>query len=514
MVSFGLLLLFLSSASGLNVTAPFFLYPELVSPWRNITLDHAKCPISSPVATDQELSSETFPSGHQELHHELAPVKGYLCSGLRYTTECYEGFLGGKDIKKTIDKVQVTGDICLRELEKVKTGSVIPPYFPAPECAWMKTQTNDAVFYIIEEHSVSYDPYKIGFVDPIFLKDICVNKVCPTEHDNMLWVTEADVGHQCSEFLDAEITFHSNQNYSITIIEHQHKMFEDFTKACRMTYCGEKGVRLPSGLFYTHIPPPYWHNINECSVKRNVTFYPLSAELLEIEREMTVDRERMMCIESLQTARRTKVMTFLTLSYLVPKFEGRFPVYRLEKGQLKGAVANWHALKTVKPGTSRQIGTFPNGTNAYWWDWVDSGYPGIDSGFNGVHRTEGKVVIPRLEVLKKEYALSLDILHEMRTIEHPIIKHLARENLTGHLTTLEGRDSIDVGEWLSNLWEKIWGKLLLLGCLCGFLLVVCCCCFGRIRRCLSTTSRQNNDIEMLPLRTNLETVKIDRPVHW
>ncbi|AJR28433.1 glycoprotein [Harlingen virus] len=444
-------------------TKYLFLVPSSVKNWKPADLNELTCP---PLISKPDTSEMTyFSTDVMELqkHHELAPVEGYLCSGLRYKVICSEGFFGQKTITKKIENIEPDSKQCIDDLSKFKNDDYLLPYFPSEDCNWMKETPTHKDFIVFQKHLVKYDPYNNGFYDPLLKKDYCDTQVCETEHDQTIWITEKSIENECIFNYPVKKHIFHTADFGKMIIDYELNQWTSVEDGCLINYCGREGIRLSNGMFFVGKFYKTLNYLQTCSAGTKVSYKPLTSKLEEIENEIILDQERLLCLDSIRQMTATRKLSFYSLSFLEPKSSSRHKVFRIHNNTLEYTETEWHPIMSFNFDEPNKIGIDKNGKSVYWNEWVPSGIPGLLSGFNGVYKKENetKVTIARLETIKEDYDREMMIDHELVEVEHPKIVHLKRENITGSRVEIVNKEHSDVGGWLSSVLSSFWGKIMM-----------------------------------------------------
>ncbi|ALO28654.1 glycoprotein [Lone star tick rhabdovirus] len=496
------------------------MFPHVVTPWIRAKTSDLSCPPSSPLETPNALPITEIDVFIQKDHKELELIPGLLCYGLKYVTHCSEGFFGQKTISKRIDKIAPTLTDCRKSYEIYEKGEQIDPYFPASKCTWMAEDEDSKNFYLLTPHSVKYDPYTTGATDPLFLRDHCKETTCETVHANTIWMTTKSI-NRCSPFQRHVGTLYHDPRKNVTHIQYKGTHTYSLNGSCLMNYCDKFGVRLSNGLFLggplaTKIP-----NGPKCPQGTTVKFVPIEDEIETLEEEIQEDRDRETCLVQLMTVRMSNFSTFFSLSYMDPKFESRGKVFRIHQNHLEMAHADWIPVTNVTNHKQNLIGISNRGKELYFTDWVPSGRHNLSSGWNGVHKTsKGKIIIPRLSLLKQEYEETLLVEHNLREITPVHIHHFDKEGLNDTVVTLTSHELVDVGAWIGSVWSTLWGKITTIVTVIIALIIlyfIVRCCVPILSRCCKKKESKHPEFEMVPLRSPSSTpsrVTLTRPKGW
>ncbi|UXL90870.1 MAG: matrix protein [Alxa tick rhabdovirus] len=488
-------------------------FPQVYTKWVRAQLTELKCPSSSLPSPKEELLVSHSTIILQSNHHEMLPVTGVVCIGLRYVTHCSEGFFGTKTITKRIEKVVPTIHLCTNSIDEHNQGKYVPPYFLAESCTWMSENEVSKEFFLIEPHAVTFDPYTVGFVDPLLLDDVCTETFCRTEHENTFWFSPIDPIEHCSQYEPEGVLIYTNRTDDKQHwIRFRELFFYSLRGSCEMTYCGKRGLRLSNGMFFGGFTELFYNHYGKCSSNLEIKITTQKTELEMLEEEIQEDRDRLDCLNALNQMRISNQTSYLLLSYMDPHVETKAPVYRLRNGILEKAMAQWVGfVKFHLDYPSGWIGSTRTGKNLLYKWWVESGKPGLLSGYNGVHKivSKKKIVYPRKDLLEMEYENSLLTQHELVPIEHPHVTHLKKEGINDSLVTLVSHNKVNVGEWIVSAWNTAWGKVTAIITTIVFIvisyfilkLVISCC--GKCKTRSGKKSQQSNQsaVEMIPLRT-------------
>ncbi|QBQ65045.1 glycoprotein [Xinjiang tick rhabdovirus] len=508
-----LLLTFSSLSPSVSLHDVLGFFPDVYTGWVKAKPGDLKCASSFLPLPKNQLLIEHTTVQVQSSHHELVPVIGQMCMGLRYVTHCSEGFFGTKTITKRIEKVTPTSRNCLDAIEIRRDGHSIPPYFPAESCVWMSEDEAKKDFFVLIDHTVKFDPYKVGFSDSLLLDDICTSMVCKTEHENTLWISPIDPLQHCSIFLNEHVLLYTNQsNPNEHWVRVKEIFFYKLNGSCQMSYCGKAGLRLGNGMFFGGFPPQLTSEYPHCPTDTEIKIASQTTELEILEEEMQEDRDRMNCLSALTQMLLTNKTTYLLLSFMDPRRPGVHPVYRLHNNSLEMAMARWVPfIKFNLNYLDDTIGVTLANETLKFKSWVPSGTPGAWSGYNGVHKLVNRkeIIYPRKNILEMEYENSLMIQHELKPIEHPHIIHLKREGLNNSLEVLVSHNKVNVGQWLASVWDSAWGKvtaivttviLIVVGYFVLKLVISCCGKCKEKKNNKSGGAESRIQIEMLPLR--------------
>ncbi|AJR28337.1 glycoprotein [Muir Springs virus] len=440
-----------------------FLVPSESKNWKPADLNELSCPplISKPDTAEMEYMSTDVME--LQKHHELAPVQGYLCSGLRYKVICSEGFFGQKTITKKIENLEPDQNKCVQDLEKFINDDYLLPYFPSEDCNWMKETPVHQDFIVYQKHQVKYDPYHNGFYDALFKKDFCQEKICETEHDQTIWITNQELKQECTFNYPVKKHVFYKRDYSKMIIDYEINQWTSVEDGCLIRYCGQEGIRLSNGMFFVGKFYKLISNLPICPEGTKISYKPIKAQLDEIENEIILNQERLLCLDSIRQMTASKKLSFYSLSFLEPKSMSRHKVYRIHNNTLEYTETEWEPIVAFNFNGKNQIGVNKEGKEVYWNEWVPSGKDGLLSGFNGVYKkvNSSKISISRLETIKEDYEREMMIDHELVTVEHPKIVHLKRENITGSRVEIVNTEHSDVSGWFSSVLKSFWGKLMM-----------------------------------------------------
>lgn len=491
-----------------------YLIPKIGSEWKPASIRDLVCPplVYAPDVLNWEIVP--FQIGSLKHHHELDLVDGYLCSGLKYKVSCSENFFGTKTTKRTINHFKPSISECKDDYEKIKSGSYIEPYFPSPECNWM--QDNDVVlnFRSIVVHKVSFDPYKEGLVNPIFLKDYCNATYCETVHENTLWLSNVDLNSECEKPSYHNGFIYISPDKKKQILEYDVNQYSVLTDGCLITYCGNRGVRLSNGLFKTNVITGSVSNLRECKAEEKISFVSLSSKIDLLEEQIELNKERTECFDHLKMMESNRKPSFYSMSFLEPRTMGKHLAFRINNGTIEKALREWLPIQRFNFTETNQIGSDQSNKPVYWDDWVFSGIEDLYSGFNGVYKIKStnKIVIPRIEIIQRDYEESMLWEHELTVIEHPIIKHLKKEGLDGDEVELIDKNTVDVGRWISSVWKTFWGKvstIITSIIILVILILFCCYCLPCIKPCFTRCCKSNKAKKNLRENYELQTLNED-----
>ncbi|AFR67111.1 virion transmembrane glycoprotein [Malakal virus] len=307
-----------------------------------------KCPIRQ-----NELSLEAH---HVEVDEKIEkicrpPIKdddhieGYICREQHWTTKCTETWYFSTEIEYTIKETIPNQADCQKELEKLKRGISIPPYYPPAGCFWNMAQSEKITFVVLVPHKVLQNPYDMKLYDPGFLEKCDVEKAktkgCKMKDITGLWVTNND-GKNTSEHCNKDHwecigikSFRSELNLHDRLWESPELGIMKLNKACKKNFCGYKGVILEDGEWwsYTNLADSeieYVH-LNNCDESRLPGFriHQDRTEFEEFDIKAEMENER--CMNTLSKILNRENLNFVDMSYLSPSRPGRDYAYLFEQ---------------------------------------------------------------------------------------------------------------------------------------------------------------------------------------
>lgn len=372
-----------------------------------------KCPVRL-----NELSLEAH---HKEMDEKVEKVcrpqikdddhvEGYICREQHWTTKCTETWYFSTEIEYTIKETIPDQIDCQKELDKLKRGVSIPPYYPPAGCFWNMVQSEKIKFIVLIPHKVLQNPYDMKLYDPGFLEICDVNKAkksgCRMKDITGLWVTNND-GKNTSEHCNKGHwecirvkSFKSELNPEDRLWESPELGIMKLNKACKKDFCGYKGVILEDGEWWSYTNVTYMEiqhaHLNDCDTTRLPGFrvHQDRTEFEEFDIKTEMENER--CMNTLSKILNRESLNFVDMSYLSPSRPGREYAYLFEQVEWdekfclewpeskkkKNCSVDWRVRKNAGLVTKKHgaIGKFYRSLCTY--------YPILDANKDGIIQTE------------------------------------------------------------------------------------------------------------------------------
>nr|AEQ37883.1 outer coat protein [Drosophila melanogaster sigmavirus] len=441
-------------AASQKAFTPDLVFPEMNrnSSWSVANYGEILCPTSF---------QSYDPKKHQILTRVLVErpslntdtkVEGYTCHKVKYETICDMPWYFSPAISHSISPLRVRESECKDAIAEHQLGTHVSLSFPPEDCSWNSVNTKAYEDIIVKDHPVMLDPYTNNYVDAIFPGGISSPGMGGTIHDDMMWVSkDLAVSPECSGWQQSMGLIYSSRLYgerepmlevgSIHIEGHRDK---NLTLACRISFCGEIGVRFHDGEWMkvsvnldhpnsvtfqvTDFPPCPPGTTIQTAVVENI-----NPEIQELTVNMMY---RLKCQETISKMVSGLPTSALDLSYLIQVQEGPGIVYKREKGVLYQSVGMYQYIDTVTLNKEEnQLGENAKGQKVFWTEWSDSPTrPDLQEGINGIVKYEGQIRVPLGMSLRLEAATELMWGHPVHTVSHPIL-HVISNHTDQSVTT-------------------------------------------------------------------------------
>nr|ACZ81406.1 glycoprotein [Moussa virus] len=445
--------------------------------WKSVHTTNLVCPsFVGSVLPEMEESFEVdiqVPKHSQTTSHQ----GGYLCYGFSFSVVCEEGFWGGQKVTEHTFTHLVSSEECLKAIEDKKSGEYRPPHTPVSECGWMQTNTKTLRFVALEEHPVLFDPYTVNFVDGLFEKTLCNQRICPTVHANTIWIGDNEPKKDCpSTENEKAVLYVEKQNVvPVVWVKLTGGTVYKLDRACTMTYCDIDGVRMEDGHWFAGVNLTQYVRRN-CDKGMDITFDTLASLSLLTKIELEHVQDRMECLDAVQDLRAGGKVTYAKLSKLQPRRGGLFHVYRINKGTLEYTMGRYEGLTSLITNIPFVIGKNQKDEKVRL-PHIPSGDNSTLSSYNGVHMfLNGTVIIPEMELYKLRYSETLLYEHLLGEMKHPSAKQRERMGLTPDDDKRTTNKSLNIGEWFTSFWSHLVGKIVsILGTALAIFLILYIC---------------------------------------
>ncbi|AJG39206.1 glycoprotein [Wuhan Louse Fly Virus 9] len=339
----------------LNVQVSFsILYPQFIGPsWSVANPSHIYCPR---ITTNYDASIHTKVADLLLLETSIddhIETPGYLCHKTVYTVTCEENFVGAKTVTYHVIGAKVKKEECLEAIEEYKEGEQTLESFPAPVCHYMEKTDTSSTVITVSPHSVLLDPYTMLLIDPIFVTGRSKGNFSNTIHQDVVWVRSSvenidvcKIGSVVSGFLFRNVQKEETRDPKNLSIQLDTGRVYHLEGSCSLMYCGENGIRLPSG---------EWLNVQPVTTSvRLQTFIELSpckSELLiSIDHNHGARLEdisplsaisHVQCLNTLSKLLEGSPVSQYDISFLVQTTEGPGVIYWLKEGTLLQSRGNY-----------------------------------------------------------------------------------------------------------------------------------------------------------------------------
>jgi len=426
---------------------------------------------------------------------------GFLCHKTKWTTTCYKSFFGSNTISHAVHHKRVAEHECRQAVKDFLKGWMATPAFPAPNCGWLNTNTEEHIFVIVSHHPVTVDPYNRRFLDQQFIGGSCRFSFCDTIYDSVSWVSSHEVEPHCPteektlSVYPSEVTGKFDAG---SVVWSPSFIRTTFDHACQTQICKGEAVLFNHGAVCIHNNPPSGQSASVEAFKDLISNLPRCSDDVEmVFQDADLDRELALlsevdslsvleCIDAVNLARSTRQVNQMTLNHMMPDHACVGPAFRLHNGYLEVSTVKYIPVN-IDPSNldGHHLGLRENGQPYVWDVWVPSGVDGVESGVNGLSRSNGKVHLPWMTIKYQMMEALFDEMQETNLVRHPIVDIVSRtqnvsdEQLDQHY---RGGNVIEKVEHLfgtAAITTMVWT---LVGSGLCILLILCICSHCRMIR--------------------------------
>uniref|UniRef100_A0AB38ZKA7 Glycoprotein n=1 Tax=Suncus murinus rhabdovirus TaxID=3139574 RepID=A0AB38ZKA7_9RHAB len=455
--------------------------PPLVLPiqnereWKPANLSTIHCPDSSHLGPDEHRTIETWLVSRpkEQIKNQ---IKGYLCHKARWITRCEYTWYFSKTVSRKIEPLPPIELECKEAFSKKEEGLLLRKGFPPAECYW--AGTNDEYYDQVDvsDHPATYDPYKDGVTDSVFIGGQCKKRVCETVHDSTLWIEVGTDSRPPACTFDEEEQLElvsgikgaggakQKVQHSVFVVGTNYP-FMDAKGACKFRYCGKDGMLLQNGLWFNILHTiradgesevGFWAALQPCSGDRTIGVLGEEFEIEALEatiEDILWDLECFKTLEDIIHHKRISLLDLFRLSRLTP---GVGPAYTIKGETLFSKEVDY--VKAVKISDVEE----PSASCAAHYTKSNGGsgcikYTDFDSDgerkghvMNGIMVIDGKVKLPHQRFHLRRWDPEFILKHSIHKVQHPVL---------GNLTT-KIHDSIEEGlikDHSANAGEVIGG---------------------------------------------------------
>jgi len=466
-----------------TITPPLLTFPAQNNyTWVKITVKDLVCPSSykipvQPGWTSININVEVV----DPIRMDATPEPGWICTHLKYSTECFTQFFGSKSLKYQIHHERIGVEECLQAVKDYQEGSFIPPSFPAQRCSWMKTSWNSKNYILVTPHNPALDRYTGSYVDHLFVGGRCAAKTCKLGDDSQIWIGASPTSN-CVRMIPIASVLHlagRSRTSPIIYLSLAHYPPLSVKSVCKGSFCGKHGFITDEGVFFKSSESQF-KSAPECDSSRQVKLPSAAAYTDSSVITIKLGERRNWCQLSLLEARRSGKVTQALLARFNPVYPGAGPIYRVNEGHLERTYGRYLSVSEYS-GMGNEIGEVEFGRirndkmKIMWEDWVPSGDGKSLSGPNGFYKLDGGAKI--------QYSLMDDqeTLHDYIVMyEHEIITELRPTDIiltNGSLFNDIIEGELDEGFNISTLidWLGSWQYLVYIGGGAIFVIVLFCC---------------------------------------
>lgn len=455
--------------------APYYFPENKNYHWKPIPPEGLRCPTFyeefEPVGLDPATYWSPAP-----IDSNLSLIDGVSCYKSIYSVRCSVNFVGWKTITHQVRPSEATEEECREAHRETSSGNHRPtPQFPSPNCGWWAEHWAEETFIEISRHPVSFDPYSLEKIDPLFPGGKCTGEACSLIHSGGLWIQTSSHSRICDNWTKGVGHLGRFQGAMVFIPTAAEPKVLD--GSCRLSYCSRNGLRLNNGefLYLPNPPRPLTTIYPTCPSTVYIKVHSRDTDLLDTEKLILQEEDREECLTSVMLIQATKKASQYQISLLAQRHGGPGDAYRLWNGQIEHAHVSYLPLyKPLQSPDPAIIGFGRDGAAVRWTNWLKTDKVWV--GPNGVTREPGKAVsIPRFQRLKSEYDITMASIQELREVSHPVI--FVNSNQTDRIS----KESYDRGtdgdvwgsvtSWFNSLWGSfVWFWAVLLG---GAAVLVC-----------------------------------------
>ncbi|QIQ19248.1 glycoprotein [Leman virus] len=481
------------------------LVPLDLGTWRPTDVDRLDCPMHG------DLSNQGTKAIELEYHTAAWGLKnsisGSLCVTAKWSITCDYRWYGSKYISTMIEYLPTTPEMCRESKRELDRGELLAPHFPTENCGWNNVLTESKEFTTLVPHSVKLDAYSLILLDNLFEGGRCQAKECPIVMHQGMWIANQEAFGFCKELVRHRgLLFMTGLKNSLGDIVRQewnlNSVFQPeigrekhFNGACKMSYCGNPGVRFSDReWFQLGVPSEEGiknviNNLKNCGEDNLIHSHDTNTDIKELTEHVDEVALNAICLQEVRRARDTKTVSDWLLSMMSPFSEGIGFVYRINKGTLESTVGFYRKVVLEGDGTPERLGVGLDKKPISWDQFVTkTNDTRIQSMFNGNTVVNGKIKwvknVLGAHILDEISALEFDV----PIIQHPhldVLKFNDSQIVSSHHPNGKGVNFVEsVTHWAGGLWESIGSSAVLIVAIiiCALIVYKCLSVFFLKRR--------------------------------
>nr|AEQ59491.1 glycoprotein [Rhabdovirus DK5533] len=473
------------------------LVPLDLGEWRATEASQLDCPMHGDLSNQGTQAIELkYHTASWGLKNNIA---GSLCVTAKWSITCDYRWYGSKYISTVIEYLPTTPEMCKEAKRAFDRGESLAPHFPTENCGWNNVLTESQEFTTLTPHPVKLDAYSFILIDSMFEGGRCQSKECPVVFHQGMWIADQEAFGFCKD-LDQHrgLLFKTGLRNSLGEIVRQewnlNSVFQPeigrekhFKGACKMSYCGNAGVRFSDREWF-QLGTPSENGIKEiieglpgCGEDNLIHSHDTSNTLKELAEHVDEIALNAICLQEVRRARDTKAVSDWLLSMMSPFSEGIGKVYRIHKGMLESTVGFYRKVVLEGDGTPERLGIGLDRKPVSWDQFVvKTNDTRIQSMFNGNTVVNGKIKwvknVLGAHILDEISALEFDV----PLVQHPHLDGLKfneSHTISSHHPNGKGVNFVEsVTHWAGGLWESIGSSAVLIVVLlvCAFIAVKFC----------------------------------------
>ncbi|AEI52254.1 glycoprotein [Maraba virus] len=403
--------------------------------WKNVPSTYHYCPSSSDQNWHNDLTGVSL---HVKIpkSHKAIQADGWMCHAAKWVTTCDFRWYGPKYITHSIHSMSPTLEQCKTSIEQTKQGVWINPGFPPQSCGYATVTDAEVVVVQATPHHVLVDEYTGEWIDSQLVGGKCSKEVCQTVHNSTVWHADYKITGLCeSNLASVDITFFSEDGQKTSLgkpntgFRSNHFAYESGEKACRMQYCTQWGIRLPSGVWFELVDKDLFQAAKLPECPRGSSISAPSQTSVDVSLIQDVERilDYSLCQETWSKIRAKLPVSPVDLSYLAPKNPGSGPAFTIINGTLKYFETRYIRVDISNPIIPHMVGTMSGTTTEreLWNDWYP--YEDVEIGPNGVLKTPTGFKFPLYMIGHGMLDSDLHKSSQAQVFEHPHAKDAASQ---------------------------------------------------------------------------------------
>ncbi|AFH89679.1 glycoprotein [Vesiculovirus bogdanovac] len=486
MISSTLILVIISAHAFCDMIIPF---PDVTTTsWKPVLRGEHHCPASNDLDMAGGLSTlkmnVKIPSGVVGSKSD-----GYLCHGAKWVTTCDYRWYGAKYITHSLHPLRPSTSQCFDAIKAYREGTLLSPGFPPESCGWNSVTDSELLSIQITPHHSGVDDYRGVWIDSMFPKGECDQRICDTVQEHSIWIAANNVSSACSiAFKQLEGYFYYRNsgiqpNKDGTFFHSSHHPNSPMSSCCRIKYCNQEGLRLHTGewigvAWNTKIRDVTLDSYTDTcpggtEVKSTIGSSPTRVVAWEMERIM----DFALCQNVWDKVNRGEQLSPLDLSYLSSRAPGKGLAYTIINETLHVAhvryIRTWIKGPVLKEIKGRR-GSSSAAEDTLWIQWFPFGDNQI--GPNGLLKSNGTFKFPFY--LVGVGALDEDLI-EMANADP--VDHLQRVDAETHMrgdeelffgdTGVSKNPIESVEGWFSNWISGLFNISIIVLCVLSVLIV-------------------------------------------